>query len=195
MVTGDNDGLLALGAAVERGHGVARVCPEEHAAHRAVEARRLTHRHLPYSLHGEPGQRAARVAQHEGARTGGSEHGDHHAVRVMHVVRARGVMPAVFSRSPCGPETRWLTRRRPTCRGSTRNNAVFARQRLRHPDFAPHRRRDPFCPPPFRGATALDELFFVHPELPRLNCSLGAFGHSVTCYASTNGAASHTPHP
>jgi len=44
-------------------------------------------------------------------------------------------------------------------------------------------------------ATALDELFFVHPELPRLNCSLGAFGHSVTCYASTNGAASHTPHP
>ena len=43
-------------------------------------------------------------------------------------------------------------------------------------------------------ATALDELFFMHPELPRLNCSLGAFGHSVTCYASTNGAASHT-HP
>ena len=88
VVTGDNDGLLALGAAVERGHGVARVCPEEHAAHRAVEARRLTHRHLPYSLHGEPGERAARVAQHEGARTGGSEHGDHHTVRV-HVVRAR----------------------------------------------------------------------------------------------------------
>ena len=97
MVTGDNDGLLALGAAVERGHGVARVCPEEHAAHRAVEARRLTHRHLPYSLHGEPGQRAARVAQHEGARTGGSEHGDHHAVRVTHVVRARAASCPLFS--------------------------------------------------------------------------------------------------
>ena len=94
VVTGDNDGLLAFGAAVERGHGVARVRPEEHAAHRAVEARRLTHsdhrgwtssltrcdvlhRHLPYSLHGEPGKRAVRVAQHEGARSGGGEHGDH----------------------------------------------------------------------------------------------------------------------
>ena len=94
VVGRDHDGLPTLRAAVERGHGEARVRPKEHAAYRAVEARRLAHsdhrgrtvslthrnvlhRRLPYSLHGEPGERAARVTQNERARRGGGEHGDH----------------------------------------------------------------------------------------------------------------------
>lgn len=196
VVTGDNDGLLALGAAVERGHGVARVCPEEHAAHRAVEGRRLTHRHLPYSLHGEPGQRAARVAQHEGARTGGSEHGDHHAVRVTHVVARAPVSCPLFS--PDHPGARdALAHSSPS--DVSRIDAEQCGLRTTT-STAPRLRTTPSTGSVLSStihfeATALDELFFVHPELPRLNCSLGAFGHSVTCYASTNGAASHTPHP
>lgn len=92
VVGRDHDGLPTLRAAVERGHGVARVRPKEHAAYRAVEARRLAHsdhqgrtvslthcnvlhRRLSYSL--QPGERAARVTQNESARRGGGEHGDH----------------------------------------------------------------------------------------------------------------------
>ena len=109
VVGRDHDGLPTLRAAVERGHGVARVRPKEHAAYRAVEARRLAHsdhrgrtvslthrnvlhRRLPYSLHGEPGERAARVTQNERARRGGGEHGDHDG-RLVRVASDRGSVP------------------------------------------------------------------------------------------------------
>ena len=196
MVTGDNDGLLALGAAVERGHGVARVCPEEHAAHRAVEARRLTHRHLPYSLHGEPGERAARVAQHEGARTGGSEHGDHHAVRVMHVVRARTSCPLFSPDHPAGQRragslvaVRRVEDRRGTMRSShdnvygtpTSHHTVDGIRFVLHHSFRGHR----------AGRTLLRAPRATAPQLQPGR--LRALGDVLRLYQRCGIA--HTPHP
>eukprot|EP00964_Phaeocystis_antarctica_P072348 scaffold44222_cov44-Phaeocystis_antarctica.AAC.2 len=44
VVGSDDHCLLPFGTAVEGGDGVARVRPEEHTPHRAVEARRLSNR-------------------------------------------------------------------------------------------------------------------------------------------------------